>query len=197
MIKLNYSYERVSTRKQDERRQEISLEHIKIDTRYVDRCSGKNADRPKLQMLMNDVKRSDHVYVESISRLGRNVDDLRQLVEEFKDRGVIVHFVKEGFDTSGAMYKFLLTILGAVAEMERELIVDRVYEGIEKARRYGTKSGNPIGRPPPELPKDFVKYYSQWQEGIITKVEFAKLLGVSRATIYRWIEQYENEKDRC
>jgi DNA invertase Pin-like site-specific DNA recombinase len=191
---LNYLYERVSTVKQDERRQEISLDHIKIDRRYVDKCSGKNADRPKLKMLLADIKRGDHIYVESISRLGRNVDDLRQLTEQFNEKGVVVHFVKEGFDTSGHMYKFMLTILGAVAEMERSLIVERVNEGLEKARRFGTKSGKAIGRPPAELPDNFEKYYKQWQEGKITKVEFAKLLDVSRATIYRHIELYEESR---
>lgn len=191
---MNYSYERVSTYKQDERRQEISLEHIKIDCRYVDKCSGKNADRPKLKMLLNDVKRGDHIYVESISRLGRNVDDLRNLTEEFKEKGVTVHFIKEGFDTSGAMYKFLLTILGAVAEMEREILVDRVREGVEKARRFGTKSGKKIGRPEPELPQDFEKYYNKMNEDEITKVEMSKLLQASRSTIYRWIELYENSR---
>jgi DNA invertase Pin-like site-specific DNA recombinase len=192
---LNYSYERVSTLKQDERRQEISLDalNIKIDTRYVDKCTGKNADRPKLKMLMDDVKRGDHVYCESISRLGRNVDDLRQLTEQFISKGVTVHFVKEGFDTSGHMYKFMLTILGAVAEMERELIVDRVREGMAKAKMYGTKSGRPIGRPEPELPGNFEKYYSKAKSGEITKVELAKLLQVSRATVYRWIEQFEGQ----
>ena len=191
---MNYSYERVSTLHQDERRQEISLEHIKIDCRYVDKASGKNAERPKLKMLMNDVKRGDHVYCESISRLGRNVDDLRRLTEEFVNKGVTVHFIKEGFDTGGNMYKFMLTILGAVAEMEREITVERVREGVEKAMRYGTKSGRPFGRPEPELPDTFPKYYAKMQSGEITKVEVANLLKVGRSTVYRWIRQHEKSR---
>ena len=190
---MNYSYERVSTTHQDERRQEISLEAYKIDRRYVDKATGKNAERPKLKMLMEDIKRGDHVYVESISRLGRNVDDLRSLTEQFVEMGVVVHFVKEGIDTSGSTYKFLLTILGAVAEMEREQIVERVREGVEKAKRYGTKSGKPFGRPEPELPVTFDKYYQQWKCGSITAVEFARLLEVSRATLYRWIKLFEQK----
>jgi len=193
---MNYSYERVSTLHQDERRQEISLEHIKIDCRYVDKASGKNAERPKLKMLIADVKRGDHVYCESISRLGRNVDDLRRLTEQFVSMGVTVHFVKEGIDSSGSTYKFLLTILGAVAEMEREVAVERVREGVEKAKRYGTKSGIPFGRPEPVLPDSFEKYYSRMQEGEITKVELARLLETSRSTVYRWIRQFEKQKNR-
>ena len=63
---------------------------------------------------MNEVKSGDNIYVESISRLGRNVDDLRKLTTFFREKEVVVHFVKEGFSTDGNMYKFLLTILGAV-----------------------------------------------------------------------------------
>jgi len=193
---MNYSYERVSTLHQDERRQEISMEHIKIDQRYVDKASGKNAERPKLKMLLTDARRGDHVYCESISRLGRNVDDLRRLTEQFVSMGVTVHFVKEGINSSGSTYKFLLTILGAVAEMEREVSVERVREGVEKAMRFGTKSGIPFGRPEPVLPDSFEKYYDKMQEGEITKVELARLLETSRSTVYRWIRQFEKQKNR-
>lgn len=188
---MNYSYERVSTRNQDERRQEISLDSYKIDKRYIDKLSGKNTERPQLNKLMVEVRKGDNVYIESISRLGRNVDDLRKLTEYFKDKNVTLHFVKEGFTTEGSTYKFMLTILGAVAEMEREMIVDRVNEGIEKAKQFGTKSGKPIGRPERELPKNFEKYYPRYKANEITGIEFAKLLEVSRATLYRNIKEYE------
>jgi DNA invertase Pin-like site-specific DNA recombinase len=181
----------VSTVKQDERRQEISLDSFKIDKRYIDKLTGKNTDRPELNKLMLDVSKGDNVYVESISRLGRNVDDLRYLVEYFKAKDVTIYFVKEGFNTNGSTYKFMLTILGAVAEMERELIVSRTLEGIEKAKRFGTKSGKPIGRPERTLPKDFEKYYKKYKDNEITGVEFARLLEVSRATLYRLINDYD------
>lgn len=193
---MNFSYKRVSTLQQDERRQEIILEAYHIDKQYIDKASGKNADRPQLQLLLAEAKEGDHIYVESISRLGRNVDDLRQLTEQFKAKGVVIHFIKEGFDTGGHMYKFLLTILGAVAEMERELIVERVREGMEKAKRFGTKSGKPIGRAMPQLPADFAKWYKKVQSGKCTKVDMAKHFGISRITVYRWIEYYEKSRSK-
>ncbi|KNY27642.1 Resolvase domain-containing protein [Pseudobacteroides cellulosolvens ATCC 35603 = DSM 2933] len=189
---MNISYERVSTIRQDERRQELCLDNYKIDKKYIDKATGKNSDRPQLNKLMVESIKGDNIYVESISRLGRNVDDLRKITEYFKEKGITVHFIKEGFNTDGNMYKFLLTILGAVAEMEREIIVERVREGIEKAKKFGTKSGIAIGRPERTIPKDFEKYYKRWKSKEIKATEFAKLIGVSRATLYRYIAVYES-----
>jgi len=193
---MKFAYKRVSTGRQDLRRQEEAFKGISIDASYEDKVSGKNSDRPALNKLRLEVEPGDHVYVESISRLGRNVDDLRQLVQEFKEKDVTVHFLKEGFNTGNGnnMAGFMLTVLGAVSEMERELTVERVREGIAKAKKYGTKSGRPMGRPQRELSPNFKKYYDKWKAGEITGVEFAKLLDMSRPTLYRHIKQYEEEQ---
>lgn len=103
-----YSYERVSTSKQDERRQELAFINIKIDRKYMDKISGKTKDRPELNRLMLDAKCRNSTYCENISRLGRNVDDLRYICSYFKDKGVIIYFIKEGFNTEGDMYEFML-----------------------------------------------------------------------------------------
>lgn len=193
---MNFAYKRVSTGQQDLRRQEEAFKGINIDQVYEDKLTGKNTDRPALNKLRLDVEPGDHVYVESISRLARNVDNLRQLVQEFREKDVTVHFIKEGFNTGNGnnMAGFMLTILGAVAEMERELTVERVREGIKKAQTYGTRSGRPLGRPARTIPAKFEKYYKQWKAGEITGVEFAKLIDVSRATLYRFIKQYEQKE---
>lgn len=192
-----YRYERVSTKKQSHGRQEMILDSlgIKYDKTFSDKSTGKNADREGLNNLRNTVKKGDMVYVESISRLGRNVDDLRALCEEFKLKGVTVNFAKEGINTNGDGYKFILTILGAVAEMERENTVERVQQGVARCIETGTtKTGRWFGRTEKtveELPKDFKKYYIKMINKEISKVEMAKLLGCGRATLYRWIKIYE------
>ncbi len=188
---MNYGYERVSTVTQDLRRQQAAFQHLKIDRVYQDKQTGGNMDRPALNQLRLDVNQGDNVYCESISRLGRNVDELRQLVEEFKSAGVTVHFIKEGLSTSGQTYKFMLTVLGAMAEFEREVTNERVREGMVKAKKHGTRSGRPIGRPARELPASFDKYYSKWKSKEITAVEFARLLQVSRASLYNYINMRE------
>ena len=105
---------------------------------------------------------------------------------------VTVHFIKEGFNTgnNNNMFKFMLTILGAVVEMERELTVERIREGMAKAKRYGTRSGRPVGRPPRQIPASFKKYYPMWKDGDITATAFARLIGVSRPTLYNYIREH-------
>ncbi len=189
-----YIYQRVSTTKQSTGRQEFifDMSNIRADKVYCDKMSGAKCDRPQLNQLKLDVKDGDKIYIEGISRLGRNVDDLRELCKYFKDKGAIVYFMKEGFNTEGNMYQFLLTVLGAVAEMERELIVGRVREGVQNAMINGTKSGKAIGRPKRELPKNFNKYYQRWKDKEITAVEFARLIECSRQGLYNYIKLHEN-----
>jgi len=190
---MNFAYKRVSTEKQDLRRQEEAFKGINIDREYCDKLTGSKVDRPQLNKLRLEAEGGDNIYVESISRLGRNVDDLRQIVQEFKYKDVTVYFIKEGFNTgnNNNMFKFMLTILGAVAEMERELTVERIREGMAKAKRYGTRSGRPVGRPPRQIPASFKKYYPMWKAGDITATDFARLIEVSRPTLYKYIQEHE------
>ena len=119
MVKRCYimivSYLRVSTLNQEVGRQEFQLDKLKIkfDKEYVDKCTGKNRDRPKLIKMMNELKEGDILYCESISRLGRNLKDLLDIVEELVNKGVRVILAKDGIDTSTTTYKLLLEIFGA------------------------------------------------------------------------------------
>lgn len=197
------SYLRVSTLNQEVGRQEYQLEKLKIkfDKEYIDKCTGKSMERPQLIKMMNELKGGDILYCESISRLGRNLKDLIEIVEQLINKGVRVILVKEGIDTSTTTYKLLLGIFGAVAEMERETIQERTLQSIERLKEIksntgevATKSGKWFGREEKkvsDLPKDFKKYYDKMLNKEITKVEMAKLLGVGRATLYRWIKLYE------
>lgn len=182
-------------------RQDFQLDKlgVKFTKSYIDKISGKNTDRTELNKLILDAKEGDIIYVESISRLARNVDDLRSLCAYFIDKGVTVNFVKEGISTNGDSYKFMLTILGAIAEIERERISELVRQGVERCKETGkTKTGKWFGgqyKKTEDLPKEFFKYYTKMKEGIITKVEMTKLLKISKPTLFRWIRLYESNME--
>lgn len=192
-------YMRVSTMKQDVARQELQLDKlgVKFDKEYVDKMTGATTDRPALNKMIAELKAGDTVYCESISRLGRNLQDLIEIIDRLVSRDIRVIIIKEGIDTESSTYKLLLAIFGGVAEMERETIQERVRQGIERCKQTGTtKTGRWFGRQEKtvdELPGNFKKYYDKMINKEITKVEMAKLLECGRATLYRWIKLYEEK----
>ncbi|OOM67942.1 recombinase family protein [Clostridium sp. BL-8] len=195
-----YKYERISIRKQSVGRQEMVFDKLGItfDKTYSNKISRKSIDRPALNKLKLEVNNDDIIYCESISMLGRNVDDLRRTCDYFKNKGVTVYFVKERINTEGDGYKFILTILGAVAEMERENTVERVQQGVTRCIETGTtKTGRWFGREEKKaenLPKEFKKYYIKMINKELSKVEMVKLLDCGRATLYRWIKLYKEKE---
>lgn len=197
------SYLRISTLTKGVERQEYLLDKlgIKFDKKYIDKCTGKSKERPQLNKMIVSLKKGDIVYCESISRLGRNLKDLIEIIDELVNKSVRVVLIKEGIDTSTTTYKLLIGIFGAVSEMERDTIQENTLQSIERLKdiktttgEVATKSGKWFGREEKtidDLPKDFYKYYTKMINKEISKVEMSKLLGCSRATLYRWIKLYE------
>lgn len=141
---MKIGYVRVSTQEQNTIRQELLMESLGADEVYIDRMSGKSTDRPELKKLMEYVRRGDTVIVESISRFARNTRDLLELVERLTAKGVEFVSKKEAIDTTTPSGKFMLTIFGAVAELEREYILQRQQEGIAIAKAQGfIRAGSP------------------------------------------------------
>lgn len=160
------------------------MEQLGVDEVYIDRMSGKNTNRPELQKMMEYVRRGDTVIVESISRFARNTRDLLELVEQLSVKGVEFVSKKEAIDTTTPTGKFMLTVFGAVAELEREYILQRQREGIAKDNGV-YKGRKPIQ--PPELEKVMVK----WRRGKITAAEAMRQLGMSRSTFYRKVKRLQ------
>ena len=182
-------YVRVSTAEQNTARQEELMERLGAEKVYIDRLSGKNTERPELQRMLDYVREGDTVTVESISRFARNTKDLLELTEQLDRKHVRFISQKESIDTDTPSGKFMLTIFGAVAELERDSIRQRQREGIEIAK----KEGKYKGRPPKEL-DNFEDVYTQWTNGDITAVKASKLLNISRGTFYRKVQEYENHQ---
>ena len=189
---MKIGYVRVSTTEQNTVRQEILMEELGVDEIYIDKASGKNIDRPQLKAMMEFVRKGDVVIVESISRFARNTRDLLDLVAKLHDKEVVFISKKEAIDTTTPTGKFMLTIFGAVAELEREYILQRQREGIAVAKAQGKYKG----RKPKAYP-DFDKVIAKWKKGEITAVKAASMLGMSKSTFYRKVEvKFHEDTDK-
>ncbi len=181
---LKIGYIRISTTDQNTARQEVLMQELGVEQVYIDRMSGKNTDRPELKRMMNYVREGDVVIVEAISRFARNTKDLLELVEQLTEKQVEFISKKEAIDTTTPTGKFMLTVFGAVAELEREYILQRQKEGIAVAKQNGVYKG----RKPIEHPR-FNEIVAIWQGGDITAVEAMKRLDMKPSTFYRVLLQ--------
>ncbi len=183
---MKIGYVRVSTKVQNTARQEELMKLLGVDRVYIEKMSGRDTERPFLQEMMNFVREGDSVVVESISRFARNTKDLLELTEELNNKHVQFISQKENIDTNTPAGKFMLTIFGAVAELEREYIRQRQKEGIEIAKEQGKYKG----RPAKQL-DTFDEIYQQWKSGNITATSASMQLNISRSTFYRKVTAYE------
>lgn len=137
-------YIRVSTVGQNTERQ---LDGIELDKVFEEKISAKTMNRPKLNEMLEFIREGDTVVVHDISRLARNIQDLHKLVEQITEKNVTLRFVKEGLsftgDKSDAMSQLMLSMLGAVYQFERSILLERQREGIEIAKKAGKFTGRP------------------------------------------------------
>lgn len=183
---MRIGYIRVSSADQNIARQEVLMKELNVDILFIDKISGKNKERPELKKMMNFVRAGDVVVVESISRFARNTRDLLELVNELTIKGVEFESVKEKINTTTSAGQFMLTIFGAVAQLERDYILQRQREGIEIAKKQGKYKGRKkIVR------DDFESVYKKWRKGEITAVFAMRKLRMSKTTFYRHVKEYE------
>lgn len=181
---MQVGYIRISTIGQNTARQEVLMQELGVEKVFVDRMSGKNTDRPQLKEMMVFVRHGDTVIVESISRFARNTRDLLDLVEQLTKKGVEFVSRKENIDTTTPTGKFMLTIFGAVAELEREYILQRQAEGIAIAKEKGVYKGRQrIVRP------EFESVVKLWRGGKLTATEAIRRLDMTPSTFYRRVKE--------
>lgn len=176
---MRFGYQRVSTIDQNTERQ---LDGVTVDRMYSDRASGKDANRPELERLLDNVREGDVLVVHSMDRLARNLEDLRRVVRELTSKSVAVEFHKEGLRFTGddsPMNTLLLSMLGAVAEFERSMILERQREGIALAKAKGKYKGRKAALSSEQI----VELRSMRGQGVsVSKI--AKYFGISRQTVY-------------
>lgn len=182
-------YVRVSSADQNDARQ---LEGLTLDKTFADKASGKDTNRPQLQAMLEFVREGDHIVVHSMDRLSRSLRDLQEMVERLTGKGITVSFVKEsltfeppavGADAHKTAYSTLmLQLLGAVSQFERSLIKERQREGIAIAKTKKLYKGRK-----PALDKPAIADLKRMAAGGATKVEIAGALGISRASVYVYL----------
>ena len=181
-------YVRCSTEEQNEARQLQMMEENHVEKIFMDKKSGKNTDREQFKAMMSFVREGDILVTESISRIARNTKDLLETVEQLKKKGVVFKSLKEDIDTNTYQGQFLLTVFGAVAQLERDAMLERQREGIREAK----KAGKYTGRKPITVDKnEFVKTYTRWKNGEIRGVDAQRILGLKPSTFYRKVREYE------
>jgi DNA invertase Pin-like site-specific DNA recombinase len=175
-------YTRVSSVSQTLDQQNTALGAAGVAKTFSDTMSGVRDDRPGLAALMDYVREGDTVVVWKLDRLGRNMLHILQTVKVLTDRGVTLVSTTDGIDSSTAAGRMMIGVLGSLAEYERELVKERTALKRAVSRANGTK----FGRPRKVDDADAVKARGLRDKGITAR-DIAKMLGVSRATVYRYL----------
>ena len=187
---MKVGYIRVSTIDQNDGRQVELFKGHGIEKVFTDKASGKDTNRPQLQLMIDFVRDGDSVYIESFSRLARSTKDLLELVEMFNAKGVQLVSLKENLNTSTPQGKLMVTMMGAIAEFERDCILERQREGIALAKAKGKYKG----KKKLPYPINFGDIYHQWKQREITGTKAMEITGLKKATFYRMTQRYEQEQ---
>ncbi|PET65155.1 integrase [Bacillus sp. AFS001701] len=196
-----FAYIRVSSKEQNEARQVETMMNLGINERdmFIDKMSGKSFDRPSYKLLKQMVREGDVVVFDSITRMGRNMNDTMNEYNWFVENGVQLQFVKEPMiNTTNeqddlmkeAIRKIVLVLLTAFAEKERDEIKIRQAEGIAVAKAQGKH----LGRPKTSITNEFENAYKQWKEGNLTGVQAMEQAKLKKATWYRKVKEYESSR---
>lgn len=183
------AYIRVSTVDQSTDRQ-FTGQRDQFDMIFEEKISGKDVNRPQLQACLEYCRKGDVLKVWSIDRMARNLFDLQSLVKDFNEKGVAVHFIKEGLnfsDEQSPMERLQFQIMGAFAEFERSIIRERQREGIALAKGKGIYKGRkPLND---ELKEQIYKLL----DSDMKKQDIADIVGVGIATVYNYNRQRKHE----
>jgi DNA invertase Pin-like site-specific DNA recombinase len=180
---MRYGYARVSTLEQQTRVQLDALKAASVDQIFEEKRSGKSLRRPELQKLLALLRPGDEIIVLKFDRIARSLIDLLSLVERIDSAGAQLRSLTEHLDTSSPAGRFIFQILGAFAEFERCIIVERTIAGLEAARARGVR----FGRARHLSEKQHVEMMALWNSGKFTKTALASRYGCHISSIKREI----------
>ena len=173
-----FGYARVSTSRQalDGQVRVLQEAGVKPHRIFTDQVSGRSLERPGLNTLQQKVENGDVILVRKLDRLGRNTADMIRLIQEFDQNGVAVRFLDDGITTEGTMGRMVVTILSAVAQAERERILERTNEGRLEAKANGVRMGRK-----PSIDRDRVLKLHRKGLGA---TEIARQMQIARSSVY-------------
>lgn len=187
-----FAYIRVSSREQNENRQIDSLQGLKVDEIIVEKASGKNfVGREKYQAMKSQLRTGDLVIVKSIDRFGRNYTQICKEWESLINMGIDIQVLdmpilntrdNQNGLTGRLITDIVLKLLGYVAERERDNIKTRQAEGIASAKSRGVKFGRPVS----EIPKDFIRAYELYKNGLIKVKDVMSMCNIAKSTFYKY-----------
>jgi DNA invertase Pin-like site-specific DNA recombinase len=186
-VGLRVGYTRVSTVAQTLDQQNDALTKAGVTKTFSDTMSGARDDRPGLAELMAYVREGDTIVVWKLDRLGRNTLHILETVKALTDRGVTLVSTSDGIDSSTPAGRMMIGVLGSLAEYERELIRERTALKRVTSRANGTR----FGRPCKVADSDHIATAKRMKADGHTGKDIAKYLGVSRATLYRYLAEAE------
>jgi DNA invertase Pin-like site-specific DNA recombinase len=178
-------YARVSTKGQKLDRQIASLEAAGCQRIFSDKKSGKNTEREELWKALDYSREGDTLVVPSLDRLGRSIQDLIAIVAGLRERGIGFRSLHESLDTTTPGGRLVFHVFAALAEFIRELIVQGTHEGLAAARARGQR----LGRPPAMTEEQIRHARAMLADPEASITSIAKLLGVSRMTIYKYVPE--------
>ncbi|HIE9799501.1 TPA: recombinase family protein [Klebsiella pneumoniae] len=179
-------YARVSTGDQNLDLQKNALVRAECEQIFEDTASGKNARRQGLRRAIRRLKPGDSLVVWKLDRLGRSVRDLITLVSELQDKGIHFRSLTDSIDTSTPAGRFFFHVMSALAEMERELIVERTRAGLAAAREQGRVGGRRR-----VMNEEVVERCRRMLENGATRQQVADVIGVDVKTIYKYLPASE------
>lgn len=184
-----FGYARVSTQQQSFDRQiDALISHaVASENIFQEKITGTKANRPELDLLMKVLRAEDTLVVESLSRLGRSTKDLLTLLDRLQEKKVNLVSLKECLDMNTPTGKLLITVLSAISQFEREIIVQRTEEGLAAARSRGRKGGRP--RKDPRIVDKAIRLYNAKTHSIR---EICEITGVSQGTLYNSINKQKS-----
>ena len=182
---MKIGYVRVSTIEQNEARQLETMKKFQVEKVFSEKISAKDANRPKLNEMLEFAREGDIIYVHDLSRLARSTKDLLSIIETLNSKGVGLVSNKEDIDTQTPTGRLLLTVIAAINTFERENLLERQREGIELAKKRGVYKG----RKPIKV-DNFEKFYDLYTTREINKSQMAQQLNISRPTLNKLIKKY-------